>query len=99
MPKWGWKRFGFGYATRNVNYEEIKQKAKDLLSKAKKGEEWTGRCGAKHIPIVVDDEILGEIWKEEDLNSVEIGSYWSSPRGTKIQLVKNGEVVGFLWVD
>ena len=98
MP-FGWRRRGFGYVTEDVDYEKIKSEAKELLSKAKKGESWKCRCGTVHIPIVVNNEIIGELWKDVDLNNLEIGSYWYSRRGKKVQLVKDSEVIGFLWLD
>ena len=97
MP-FGWRRRGFGYAVEPVDYETLKSKAKDLLSKAKLGESWVCGCGTKHIPIVVDGQIFGELWKDVKLSDVEVGSYWYSRRGAKVQLVKDGEVVGFVWI-
>ena len=98
MP-WGWKMRKFGYATEDVDYEKLKSDAKELLSKVNKGNEWKCGCGTTHIPLTIDNEIVGELWEDVDLSSLEIGSYWSSRRGTKVQLVSNGKVVGFVWME
>jgi len=98
LPR-GWKIREFGYATEEVDYEKIKSQAKEILSKASKGQLWKCRCGTTHIPIVVNNQIVGEMWRNVDLNSVEIGNYWYSPIGKKVQLVSNGEIVGFIWLE
>jgi hypothetical protein len=98
-PSWKWKVGRFGYTTGNEpNYEEIKAKAKEALSKATKGAKWTGKWGSTHIPLVIDGQIIGELWEDVDPREVEVGAYWFGKWGTKVQLVKDGKVVGFIWL-
>lgn len=89
----------FGYATENVDYDKLKSDAIELLKKVNKGNPWKCNCGTEHIPLEMDNQIVGELWKDVDLKDVEIGSYWYSRRGAKVQLVNNKEVVGFIWVE
>jgi hypothetical protein len=99
VPGCGWKVGRFGYTVENEpNYEEIRAKAKEVLSRATKGARWLGKWGTVHIPIVVDGVIVGELWGDVDPKEVEIGAYWFGRWGTKVQLVKDGRVVGFIWL-
>jgi len=95
----GWRRRIYGYSTEEVDYERIKSEAKELLSKVAKGNSWRCGCGTLHIPLVVNGQIVGELWQDVDLGSIDIGSYWYSRKGRKVQLVSNKQVVGFLWLD
>ncbi len=100
MPFGRWRVGRFGYAFEGEpNYEEIKSKAKALLEKATKGAEWRCRCGTIHIPLLVDNSIVGELWEDVDPKELEVGAYWYGRWGTKVQLVKEGRVVGFIWLQ
>jgi len=72
--------------------------AKQELSKATTGKSWTAPNGAKLTPILVDNQIVGQLWQSADLKTLETGSYWQGPYGVRVQLLKNGEVVGMIWV-
>jgi hypothetical protein len=72
--------------------------AKEQLSKATVGENWTAPNGSKLTPILVDNQIVGRLWQSADLTTLEIGSYWQGRWGVNVQLLKNGEVVGMMWV-
>jgi len=91
-PKWGYYVEGV-----SVDREKVISDAKELLSKAKKGNVWTAPNGIKHIPIVVDNAVVGKLWKDVDLKGLEIGNYWAAKFGVDVELVKDGEVVGMLW--
>ena len=96
----GWKRsLKWDYYVENVNVdrEKVVNDAKELLSKAKKGNVWTAPNGMKHIPIVVDKAVVGKLWEDVDLNKLEIGAHWVAEFGVNVELVKNSEVVGVLW--
>lgn len=69
-----------------------------MLAKAKKGTAWTNPRGVKHIPIVVDDQIVGNLWQDEDLSKLGVGGYWAGPFGQQAELVSDGRVVGMIWV-
>ena len=79
--------------------EKIEKAAKDILSKAKKGKSWTSMRGIKHIPLLIGDDVVGNLWKDIDLKSLEIGDYWVRPCCTKIELVYKNEVVGMIWIE
>jgi len=99
VPGWKWKVGRFGYVMeKEPNYEEIKATARDLLEKVSKGAAWKCRCGTLHVPLLIEGEIIGELWEDVDPKEVEIGAYWYGRWGTKVQLVKDGRVVGFLWL-
>ena len=96
----GWKRgpkWGYYVEGANASREKVVNDAKELLSKAKKGDVWTAPNGIKHIPIVVDKAVVGKLWKDVDLNELEIGAHWVAEFGVNVELVKNSEVVGVLW--
>jgi len=78
--------------------EKIEKAAKDILSKAKKGKSWTSPNGIKHIPLLVGEDIVGNLWKDVDIKSLEIGSYWVRPCCTKVELIYNDEIVGMMWI-
>jgi len=105
MWKWQMKGFGFGYprgfwypAKEPISYEEIKVKAKELLEKASKGATWTNPWGLTRTPIIIDNQITGWLLEDTDLKDLEIGAYKYTKFGMKVQLVKNGKVVGELWL-
>ena len=98
-PGWKWKVGRFGYTLENEpDYEEIKAKTKELLEKAVKGNAWRNPRGVLHVPLVVENQIVGELWEDLDPKELEVGSYWFGKWGTKVQLVKDGRVVGFIWL-
>ncbi|MFA4668982.1 hypothetical protein QDY65_00290 [Pyrococcus kukulkanii] len=99
VPGWKWKVGRFGYVMeKEPSYKEIKEKAKALLEKATKGPAWHCRYGTFHVPLLVDGEIVGELWEDVEPRELEVGAYWHGKWGTKVQLVKNGRVVGLLWL-
>jgi len=95
----GWKVGRFGYMMENEpSYEEIRTKANALHGKATKGAVWRSRCGTIPIPLIVNGGIVGDLWEDIDPKELEVGAYWHGKWGTKVQLVKDGRVVGFLWL-
>ncbi len=80
----------------NMKYEDIVSKVKEILSKSSKGIGWKSKCGYTHIPIVFNNQIIGEISEDLDLETLSIGSYRYSKNCIKIQLIRDGEVVGFI---
>ncbi len=100
MMPWKWKRGMYGYTLESdVDYERIKSEAKSILERAERGDAWQGKWGSVHIPIVVNGQIVGEVWEDVDLKELEIGAYSLGKWGRKVQLVKNGRVVGFVWLS
>jgi hypothetical protein len=53
----------------------------------------------KHIEIVVDNEIVGNLWEDVDLASLKLGSYWVTPMGIKAELETSDRVVGMIWLQ
>lgn len=76
---------------------EIEAKAREILSNA----EVVERCTANvtHYSIVYDGKVVGVLWKNVDLNSVEIGQPWIAKWGVKVPLYSNGELVGQMFID
>ncbi len=100
IPGWKWKVGRFGYTIDNeLDYEKIKADAKALLEKATKGEAWRSHCGVLHIPLIVEGNIVGELWEDVEIKDLDIGTYWYGKWGIKVQLIKNGRVVGFIWLS
>lgn len=101
-PGFGWRyNSGAGgyYSGKNaVAPEKMETAAKAELAKAKKGTPWTSRMGVTHTPILIDNEIVGQLWEDADLTKLQIGSFWAAPFGQKVELVNGNRVVGMLWV-
>jgi hypothetical protein len=101
MPKWGWKfgpRHYAYYMTESVPREQVEAKLKETLSRASKGHSWTNPWEIKHTEIVVDNEVVGNIWEDVDLSTLALGAYWVGPWGIKAELVKDGRIVGMIWL-
>ncbi len=100
MPGWnpGWRWQG-RWNVEGVKYEKIKAEAEALLEKATKGDATESCCGALHIPLVVEGKVIGELREDVEIKDLEIGAYKYSKRGIKVQLMKDGRVVGFLWLQ
>jgi hypothetical protein len=101
---WGW-RFGppaHGYFSDveegTVDYGKVDAAAWQVLSKAAKGEIWTTPGGAKLTPLLVNGQIVGQLWEDLDPKTLTTGSFWAGPWGVNVQLVKDGKVVGMIWV-
>jgi hypothetical protein len=102
MPSYfGWKydpRWHSYHAGSEVVRERVEDNVKALLGKAKKDKAWTNPRGVKHIPLLVDDEIVGQLWQDADLAKLHVGSYWAGPFGQKVELIDGTHVVGMMWV-
>ena len=72
---------------------------KQTLDKATKGESWTNPRGVKLTPIMVDNQIVGQLWVDADLKTLTVGSSWAGRWGVNVELAKDGKVVGMLWVN
>ena len=101
-PGWGW-RYGpraYGYSSGNteVDRSKVDALAKETLSKAIKGQTWATPAGVKHTPLLVDNQVVGQLWEDSDPKTLIIGSFWAGPWGTNVELVKDGKVVGMVWV-
>lgn len=97
---WGWRygpSYGY-YSGAEVDRAKVDAAVKQTLDKATKGQSWTTPRGIKLTPIVVDNQIVGQLWEDADPKTLAIGSYWVGPWGVNVQLVKDGKVIGMVWV-
>ncbi len=78
--------------------DTYKEKAVELLKKAKIGDSWTNSKGITRHEIIVDDEIIGHLWKDVKLEDVEVGHAKRTWRGWKVQLLHNGIKVGMIYI-
>ncbi|KAB2919068.1 MAG: hypothetical protein F9K29_07565 [Hyphomicrobiaceae bacterium] len=100
-PQWGWRHapHGYGYFSGvEVDRGKVDAAVKQALSKAIKGKTWSTPAGVKHTPILVDNQIIGQLWEDADLTTLIIGAFWAGPWGVNVELVKDGKVVGMVWV-
>lgn len=81
-----------------VDASKVAAAAKEQLGKATEGQNWTAPNGAKLTPILVDNQIVGQLWQSADLTALDVGSYWQGPWGINVQLLKSGQVVGMMTV-
>jgi hypothetical protein len=100
-PPWGWRHAprGYGYFSgTEVDRGKVEAAVKETLSKATKGQAWTTPAGVKRTPILVDNQIVGQLWEDADPKTLIIGAFWAGPWGVNVELVKDGKVVGMVWV-
>ena len=100
-PGFGWRfgpRYGDYYSGRQVARDEVEAAVHIDLAHATKGTTWTNPRGVAHIPLLVDGQIVGSLWRDADLARLEIGSYWAGPFGEHVELIADGQVVGMIWV-
>jgi hypothetical protein len=100
-PPWGW-RYGpraYGYSSgAEVDRSKVDAAVKETLSKATKGQLWSTPAGTKHTPLLIDNQVVGQLWEDADLKTLIMGAFWSGPWGVNAELVKDGKVVGMVWV-
>lgn len=97
---WGWRQappYGY-FSGKQVDRSKVDAAVKQTLDKATKGQSWTNPGGVKLTPVLVDNQIVGQIWEEADPKTLTIGSFWAGPWGVNVQLVKDGKVIGMVWV-
>jgi hypothetical protein len=100
-PPWGW-RYGpraYGYSSgAEVDRGKVDAAVKETLDKATKGQLWTTPAGTKHTPLLIDNQVVGQLWEDADLKTLIMGAFWAGPWGVNVELVKDGKVVGMVWV-
>ncbi len=87
------------FEEQELDREILEKEAFNLLKKAHVGEKWTHPFGITSYPILNGEDIVGTLWENQDLNSLKIGVYWSSRWGIKVDLVRDEQVVGYLWLN
>ncbi len=99
VPGWKWRLGKHGFAVEGEpEYAEVEARVEELLAQAKKDVAWRDPRGVLHLPLVIDGEIIGELREDLDPKTLRAGAYWRGPWGMKVQLVKDGRVVGFVWL-
>ena len=101
MKSFGWKydeSLNGHYVDKKVDRETVENKALQTLLNITTGEAWTSTGGVKHIPVMFNDEPVGNLWEEANLNELKIGTYWAGQFGIKTELVKDNDVIGMLWL-
>jgi hypothetical protein len=97
---WGWRQgppYGYFSGTQ-VDRNKVDAAVKETLAKATEGKSWTNPGGVKLTPILVDNQIVGQLWEEGDLKTLTVGSYWAGRWGVNVELAKDGKIIGMLWV-
>jgi len=83
---------------REISRTTVEETVKNLLKDAKLGEKFVDGRGNYNAPIVVNGGIVGMLFEDVDLSSLTVGGYWVGRMGVKAELVKDGNVVGFVHV-
>jgi hypothetical protein len=101
-PGFGWRynsgAGGYYSGKETVTPVKVEAAAKAALAKAKKGTPWSSRWGVTHTPILIGNEIVGQLWEDADLSKLQVGSFWAGTFGQKVELVNGTRVVGMMWV-
>jgi hypothetical protein len=79
--------------------ERVETSARRLLATARKGRPFTTPRGVKRIPIEINGETYGTLWEDADLASLAFGAHWESQGGMRVELVRDGRVIGMMWVE
>lgn len=99
---YGWRYNAPGhyyYQDKQLDRATIEKNVRAALDGVTKGEQWKSPGGVNHIPLLNQDRlVVGNLWEDVDLKTVEVGAYWTGARGTKADLVAGGKVVGALWL-
>jgi len=82
-----------------ITSDELKQKAEDLLKNAVVEERYSYRYDTTHYVLLENGKTVGIIWKSVNLDDLSIGSLIQTNWGVKAEIVYNGEVVGWLFID
>jgi hypothetical protein len=100
---YGWRYSapgGYYYQDKQLDRATVEKNARAALDAAAKGEAWKSPRGINHVPLVNKDKlVIGNLWEDVDLKSIEIGAYWTGRGGTKAELTVGGKVVGVLWLQ
>jgi hypothetical protein len=99
-PGWGGRRGppDGAFSGPPVDRTKVEAAVKTSLGKATKGKKWTSPRGVEMMPIVVDNEIVGQLWENVDPKTLTIGAVWPGPEGVRVELARDGKVIGMLWV-
>lgn len=93
------KHIGY-FEEQELDREVLEKEAFALLKRSRVGEEWHHPFGVTSYPILNGEDIVGTLWdRQAALDSLKIGVYWSSRWGIKVDLVKDEQVVGYLWLN
>jgi len=83
---------------KEISRVAVEEAVKNVLANAKKGEKFVDGRGYYHAPIVINGGIVGMLFEDVDLADVAVGGYWVGRVGVKAELVKDGNIVGFVSV-
>lgn len=99
---YGWRYNAPGYyyyQDKQLDRATVEKNVRTTLAAMSKGEAWKSPRGVTHIPLLNKDKlVVGNLWEDVDLKTVEVGAYWTGARGTRVELVAGGKVVGMLWL-
>jgi hypothetical protein len=93
---------GFGFhgvqyvPAKEISRASVEEVVKNVLANAKLGEKFVDRRGYYHTPIVVNSVLAGILFEDFDLASLKVGGYWIGRVRVKVELVKDGNIVGFV---
>lgn len=97
---YGWRYNAPGYyyyQDKQLDRATVEKSARAALDGVTKGEPWKSPRGVTQTPLLNKDKLaVGTLWEDADLKALEVGTFWTGPRGTKAELVAGGKVVGML---
>ena len=102
MPGMGWRygsRWGAYYTDKGVDRSKVERDTRNLLAQATQGDASAGSHVGKHIPLLLGGKVVGNLWEDVDLKTLDVGAYSVGSFRVKVELVHNGKVVGMVWLS
>ena len=99
MMGWHYGPRGYGYYSGvQVERSKVEKAVAASLRKVTIGQRWTMPNGVAMTPMLIDGQVVGQLWQQADPKTLALGTYWAGPWGVNAQLIDNGAVVGMMWV-
>lgn len=98
----GWgrgPRFGSCDSGRHMAGSDAGSAVEANFAHAAGGNAWANARGTAHVPILTENEIVGNHGRKADFANVKFVSCAAGPFGEQIELAKCGGAVGLPWVN
>jgi hypothetical protein len=77
---------------------KVEKASQEILQKAIKGPMKRNRHGEIVIQLLADNVVVGKLFEDINISLLEIGGFWVTTSGIKVELIFNGKIVGMIWL-